>query len=337
MKPSLETIVTAAIFLVVWFGLVGPYCISAESDLLVVAWPCATIIGALIAARVIRKRYLTTTKKGQLMRSKILPLLLALLAFGATGCSTVPAGNVGIKVYLLGGSKGVDHEVVGVGRQWVGINEELYIYPTFLQNYTWTKSKEEGSEKDESFTFQTKDGLSINTDLGVSYAFNPGKISELFQKFRKGPDEITHIYLRNMVRDALNKLGANDSISEIMGPGKQRLLQRVQDSVQAQVAAYGIQDFHLYLIGEMRLPGNVVAAINSKIEATQKAQQAENELQTAKAQAAKKIAEAEGDAKANELKQRTITAELVKWEAIQKWDGHLPQVTSGGTPLIDLK
>ncbi len=64
------------------------------------------------------------------------------------GCSKVPAGNVGIKVYLLGKSKGVDTEELPVGRYWIGINEELYKFPTFTQNYVWTKNINEGSIND---------------------------------------------------------------------------------------------------------------------------------------------------------------------------------------------
>jgi hypothetical protein len=40
-------------------------------------------------------------------------LIIGLLTLAA--CSKVPAGNVGIKVYLLGGDKGVDHEELGPG------------------------------------------------------------------------------------------------------------------------------------------------------------------------------------------------------------------------------
>ena len=45
-------------------------------------------------------------------------ILLALVVFGSVlGCTRVPPGQVGIKVYLNGGDKGVDHEVLGEVRQ----------------------------------------------------------------------------------------------------------------------------------------------------------------------------------------------------------------------------
>ncbi|TON43446.1 transposase, partial [Vibrio parahaemolyticus] len=69
----------------------------------------------------------------------------------------------------LGGDKGVQAEEVGVGRYWVGVNEELYSFPTFSQNYVWTASETEGSENDESISFQTIEGLAVNADVGITY------------------------------------------------------------------------------------------------------------------------------------------------------------------------
>ena len=88
---------------------------------------------------------------------------------------------MGVKVYLLGGDKGIDQEILGVGRYWIGWNEELYLFPTFQQNYVWTKDKTEGSPTDESITFQTKEGLSINTDVGISLSVERDILALLFQ------------------------------------------------------------------------------------------------------------------------------------------------------------
>ena len=65
-------------------------------------------------------------------------------------CTKVPAGYKGIRVYLLGNKKGVDIEELGVGRYYIGINQELYLFPTFTQNYVWTQSVDEGSPEDRN-------------------------------------------------------------------------------------------------------------------------------------------------------------------------------------------
>lgn len=272
---------------------------------------------------------------------------IAFLAF-LTACSKVPAGNVGVKFDLYGGDKGVTGEVVGPGKYWLGWNEEMYLFPTFAQNYVWTAGNDPTSLTDESISFQDREGTQINADIGITYAIRADKADTVFQKYRKGVDEITDVYLRNMVRDAINSETSKMDVSEIYGPGKEELMQRVTGRVKAQVAEIGIEVEKIYWIGAMRLPNTITQAINAKIEATQKAQQRENELQTAKAQAeierekargeadAKLIA-AEAEAKANKLVSQSVDANLVNYLQAQRWDGKLPQVTGGATPLIQLK
>jgi regulator of protease activity HflC (stomatin/prohibitin superfamily) len=88
-------------------------------------------------------------------------------------------------------------------------------------------------------------------------------------------------------------------------------------------------------------------AINTKNVMQQQALTAQNELQKNTFQAqgdsikaagrAKAItAEAEAQARANELLARSITPTLVQYELSKKWDGKLPQVSGGATPLIQL-
>lgn len=261
-------------------------------------------------------------------------VILALTLFS---CSQVPAGNVGVKVYLLGGSKGVDHEVLGVGRYWIGMNEQLFIFPTFQQNYVWTKSPHEGKADDESITFQTAEGMIVNADIGISYHINPEKVSVIFQKYRKGVDEITDVYLRNYVRDELNRLASSMTVEEVYGKGKVKLFSDAKKTLASNLNDEGIVIDNLYLIGSFRLPSNVEAALNSKIEATQKAQQRENEVAEARAQAEKEIAIAKGVAESNRIKAQSLSAPLIEWEKVQKWDGKLPQVQGSGSAILDIR
>ena len=287
--------------------------------------------------------------------------LILLLAFTVAACSKVPAGNVGVKVYLLGGKKGVDTEELSPGRYWIGINEELYLFPTFTQNYTWTLSSNEGSPDDESINFQTMEGLSVSADVGISYRIMPDRVSDIFQKYRKGIDEVTDVYLRNMVRDALVLETSTLSMQDVYGVGKADLIRAVEARVVEQVSEIGIEIERVYWIGNLRLPATVVKALNAKIEATQKAQQRQNEVAQAKAEADKKIEEARGvaeshiinanakatgviamaeaEAQAISIKGKALknNPDLLELSAIEKWDGTLPRFTGGGAiPFINV-
>lgn len=275
-------------------------------------------------------------------------VLMSLLVASIAACSYVPAGNVGVKVNLLGGEKGVDSEVLSVGRYWLGWNEELYLFPTFMQNYVWTAGVDEGSPDDESISFQTADGMTANADLGISYSIDPEKVSLIFQTYRRGVEEITDTFLRNMVRDALVKQASNKPIEYVYGAGKSDLLASVQKDVADQVGPLGINIGKIYWIGEIRLPQTVIDSINAKNAATQMAQQRQNEVAQAKAEADKKIEDARGtaesilrvadaQAKANKLLAQSLTPEFVQYQAITKWDGILPKMTgSAAVPFIDV-
>lgn len=274
-------------------------------------------------------------------------LLGILLLLTLLSCQDVPAGYVGIKVFLLGTSKGVNQQELGVGRYWIGINEKLYLFPTFQQNYVWTKNKDEGSETDESLTFQTKEGLSCNADVGISYNIDPSKVSVIFQKYRKGVEEITDVYLRNMVRDSLNSVASNYDVESVYGSGKEKLLATVESIIKDKLAPQGIVIDKIYWINSIRLPDNVVKALNAKTEATQRAMMRENELREANAEAEKKIAQArgesesniiraKGEAEANKSKMLSITPQLLEYEkvmnerlAIKTWNGVAPVYTNG--------
>lgn len=274
--------------------------------------------------------------------------IFGLLAASIAACSKVPAGHVGVKVYLLGGSKGVDSEELGVGRYWIGWNEELYLFPTFMQNFEWTTDSRPGSETDESISFQTKEGLTVNADVGISYSIDPTRVTDIYQSYRRGVDEITDVFLRNMVRDALVKIASKKPVEYVYGEGKAELIESALKMVQEQVGPQGINVSKIYWIGEIRLPDNVIASINEKISATQKAQQRANEVATAKAEADKKIEEARGEAesilrvaeaqaKANKLLAESLTSEFVQYQAITKWNGELPKFTgSAAVPFVDV-
>lgn len=276
-------------------------------------------------------------------------LMGIVLLSSVAACSYVPAGNVGVKFNLYGSDKGVNFEEVGPGKYWLGWNEELYIFPTFMQNYVWTKSADEGSPNDESISFQTMDGMVANADIGISYSIDPDKVTNIFQKYRKGVDEITDVYLHNMVRDALVKEASTKPVDYVYGSGKAELIAKVQEDVMSQVAPIGINIDKISWIGEIRLPQTVIDSINAKNAATQMAQQRQNEVAQAKAEADKRVAQAKGEAdsilltaqaqaEANKILASSITPELIQNKAIEKWDGKLPTTMVPGqtTPFVNV-
>lgn len=254
-----------------------------------------------------------------------LPLLLAL-----AGCDNVPAGFVGVKVEKYGDDRGVNTTVLTPGRYFNGPNVDVFTFPTFTQTVVWDKA-----DGDESFTFQTADGMSVNTDMGASFYIPQANAAKVFQKYRKGVDEIKATVLRAWVRDALSTAGAPMMVEDVYGKGKSELQAKVEAEVKKTAAAAGVIVEDVYFMGTMRLPETVLRSVNAKIAATQIAQQKENELRAAEADAAKAVAQAKGEAEATRIRGEALRTnpQALQQMAIEKWDGKLPQYLGAGAPV----
>jgi regulator of protease activity HflC (stomatin/prohibitin superfamily) len=289
--------------------------------------------------------------------------MIGLFGLFLASCDRVPAGNVGVKVNLYGSDKGVSIEELGPGKYWIGINEELHIFPTFSQTYTWQESN------GEAISFQDKEGMPASADIGITYSIDPNKVTDIFQKYRKGVDEITNTYLRNMVRDSLVKRSSNKPLDYLYGPGKSELIEHVQKDVTDQVKPLGINIEKVYWVGAIQLPEAIKTRINEKNEVSQKTLQREAEVQQTIAEAKKKIEEAQGEAEskrriaqgqadanlaiakaeaesirlkaeaeADGIKARaqSITKELIDFEMVKSWGGGVPSVISGGSGTVQI-
>lgn len=251
---------------------------------------------------------------------------------------SISPGYVGVVVDTLGDSKGVESKELHVGMHWTAPWKKVYQFPVFEQNYSW--------EDNDGFNFQTSEGMAVSADIGISYHLKPEFIPVIFQKYRRGMHEINDIFIRNYLRDAINKSASKTKIEDLYS-GKETFFEDIELHVKNDLKSIGIEVSRIYLIGRFHFPNNVIAALNSKIEAMQRAQQRENELREAEAEAKKQVAQAEGqakcailkaesEAKANLVLAKSITPELIQWQSMQKWDGKLPQVSGTATPFINV-
>lgn len=274
---------------------------------------------------------------------RILLAALAVATIGLVGCSPakVPVGNTAVIVNMMGDNKGVSPTEAGVGWKWLTWNEELFLFPTFNQNFNITGIKG-----------QDKDGMVVGLPLGVTLRAAEGSAPILYKTYRKSMDEIIGVNVPQVVRDAVNAESSKVTAETMYGPSKEDFIKRIQVRVQEHFNTRGIIVENLYLNGQIDLPGPVVAALNRKIEATQKAQQRENELRQTQAEAAKEVAaaegakaaailRAEGEAQALSIKGAALRSNpgVVELNAIEKWDGKLPTVTAGNNalPFINIK
>ncbi|MDE1970049.1 MAG: prohibitin family protein [Patescibacteria group bacterium] len=262
-----------------------------------------------------------------------------------SGCAaTVDPGHAGIKVNYYGSNRGVQDYPIVTGRVWYNpISEKVLSYPTFVQTAVWTSNSHEGSPNNEEISFNSKEGLIINGDISLSYQLDPSKVPAFYVKFRSDDlNNFTHGFLRNVARDAFNEVASTYAVDDLYGPKKEEFLREVRKRINDKVSPFGVEIQQFGFIGAPRLPQSVVDALNMKIKATQDAIRVENELREARAEANKRVATAEGEARANEILTKSITPTLLEWRRLEllkeKWNGALPTVIggNGGIPLLQL-
>jgi regulator of protease activity HflC (stomatin/prohibitin superfamily) len=271
--------------------------------------------------------------------------LVVLGMLSHTFVASVPANHVGVEFNRVDGR--VEPAPLTSGWHLIGLGTTVVDFPTFTQTYAWTKSLTEGRAENESVNFQVASGVVINADVSISYGIDPSKAPALYQKYKRGYEEITSQIIRNAIRNSLNAFGSAYDAEGLLSGGKIKLAEQVRAEINRELGPYGVLVEQFGFINELRLPANIQSAINAKIQATQEALQSEallrknqadaaNAVAIAKGKADAKIAEAQGDARSLEIvgeamKRYGSEAAQVKNQSrwIEKWDGKLPTTTTG--------
>jgi regulator of protease activity HflC (stomatin/prohibitin superfamily) len=273
--------------------------------------------------------------------------VLSLALLFTSGCTLIEPGHVGIQVARAGANRGVQSVTLRSG--WVIYNKirtQVIEYPTYIQTIKWVKPRS-GDDKnpDESITFQDDHGVRIEADISVSYQLDYNKAPEFYVQFRD--DDIqtfTDGFMHNTVKDAFNEVCGAYPVEQLMsnsGP----VLAKVQELTQRKLDPYGIKIMQLGFLNALRPPDTVTNSINEKVKATQLVLQAQTEVAQAEAISKKNVAFANGDAastiiraqaeaQANKLRSESLTALLIENNKVNKWDGHNPNVISGGGGMI---
>lgn len=268
----------------------------------------------------------------------IVPIVIAMFIVWMSSFARVLPGHVGIRVNNIVG--GVSSTPLGVGWYFAPPGTHIYEYPVYTRTYTWTRSKTEQNEVDESFNFQDKNGLSLSADVAVSYHVDPLKAAVLFQRYRTDMDQIIAGPLRNSIRNAIVERASQLGVEEIYGSHKAELVNTALKQVQSFFGPVGLQVEQLYWAGNIAVPQQVLDQINAKIANEQAALAAQANVATARANADARMAKAKGDAESIQVEAEAIRTnpEIVKMRAVEKWDGRLPTYTGNGPmPFVDVK
>ena len=191
----------------------------------------------------------------------------------------------------------------------------------------------------------SKDLQTVTTEVTVNYHPDPEQINILYKQV--GLNYQNRI-IAPAVEEVVKQVTANYNAEELIT--KRPLVKSdIEAEITKRLNVYNLIT-EVISITDFQFSSLFSTAIESKVEAEQKALKAENDLRRIEVEARQRAAQAEGLAAAN-IAEANGEAEAIKiinealaqnpnyleWLKTQAWDGKLPLVVgSGGTPFIQI-
>ena len=180
----------------------------------------------------------------------------------------------------------------------------------------------------------TKDIQQAKITYVVNFNVQPDSVNKLFQEV--GIDYKNTILMpvvEGTIKDIIGKWNAQDLIAN-----REKATSDILFKLQEQLTDnyLNITDFQMVEINYSEV---FERAIESKVTAEQEALKAKNKTVQVEEEAKQKVIAAEAEAKSMAIRARALSQNksLVEYEAVQKWDGKMPQYMMGNSvPFINI-
>ena len=249
--------------------------------------------------------------KGIVIASIVLVIILLL----ASCTTTINTGEVGIRVRF--------GKVVNKPTQ-EGINLKIPV----IEKIQRMNVKVQKLELDVSSA--SKDLQDTNMSIAVNYRVNQDKAIELYKTVG---NNYKSTVLEPAIKESIKSVTSEYTAEELI-TNRTEVSQKCIEILQSKIEKYGItiEDFN---ITNFNFSVEFNKAIEEKQIAEQKVLTAKQELEKEKIEAEKKIVAAQAEKEANELKEHSLTDNIIKEKFIEKWNGELPKVSGSGN-MIDI-
>lgn len=210
----------------------------------------------------------------------------------------------------------------------------------------------------EDATSASKDLQAVSTQVAINYRLSPESVPLIYQNLGfQFETRVVSPAIQESVKQITARFNAEELITQ-----REIVKNQIQEQIKNRLALYNIE-VETVSITEFRFSEEFTKAVELKVQAQQRALQAQNDLRRIQIEAnqteAKAIgqqraavAEAEGTQRANILRaqgeseaikiidtQLRSSPSYLEWLKTQKWDGKLPLVTGGQngvTPFIEI-
>jgi len=175
----------------------------------------------------------------------------------------------------------------------------------------------------------TKDLQVVHTDIVVNFRLDPLKVPHIYKEYGLNVDEKV---LGPGVNEAFKSVTGHYTSEELVTK-RDIVSQEILQHLVNKMAPFNITVSNVSLVN-FGFSEAYQKAIEAKVIATQQTAKAEQDLARIKVEAASRIAQADGEAKAIAIQAAAIQSNggenYVKLQWIEKWNGALPTTVLGG-------
>ena len=226
--------------------------------------------------------------------------LIFVVMFGSSMFVTIDSGEKGVLFKKFGG--GLQKEVVyGQGFHIIAPWNDMFVYDVKIH------------ETFEKMEVLSKNGLSIKIDLSFRYMPVQEKIGYLH-------DEIGRDYLERIIkpeiRSVTREVIGNYLPEELYSTKREAIEDEIESLTRVKVEAKYLT-LDAILIRDVTLPLTLRNGIEKKLVQEQESLEYEFKIDKARKEAERKEIEANGIAKFQQIVNRTITPQLLKWKGVE--------------------
>lgn len=205
-------------------------------------------------------------------------------------------------------------------------------YEVRTQTYAMSKTHWEGEvQGDDSLSTLTSDGQTVSVDISLRFHPHKDEVWKLHQKI--GPDYISKIVrpeLRSHTRIAI----AEFPVTKVFSADRQLIEDRIEERLRKSLGDTFI-DVDEVLLQDVRFTEAFQRAVEDKQIAQQNAQRMQYVLEKTEKERQQKVTEAEGEAKAINLKAQALSenAKAIQYEYVQKIAPNVQAIITDGRSI----
>lgn len=182
----------------------------------------------------------------------------------------------------------------------------------------------------------TKDTQTVTLTYVVTFYPDQNKIGQIFSQFgRDWESKVISPAVLGSIKDSVGQYIADELVYQ-----RKKVTDAAFQEIRAALATRNVTVTRLD-ITNLDFNDEYEKAVEAKVVATQRAAEEKNKTVQVEEQAKQTVKAAEAAATSMRIRSQALAQNkgLVQYEAVQKWDGKLPQIQLGGgsMPILDLK